>query len=122
MHQKQAVNNIAGLYATLTSGADNGNTAGVLWMKFDPTHRRAAVVRMDANNNLTTDEYVAQGQFPTPQTGTMTCGPAKLPCSRWGHFTATYNDVLTANFSWGASMYMTNANQRRTTIASGSAS
>lgn len=161
----QAVNNTAGLYATLTSGADNVNTAGVLWMKFDPNAQTlendgvlintslgfsyfnpsitvgadgstmytyalsgasifpsAAVVGMDANNNLTTDEYVAQGQFPTPQTGTMTCSPAKLPCSRWGDFTATYNDVLTANFYWGASMYMTNANQWGTTIASGSAS
>jgi len=84
----------------------------------------SAVVGMDINHNETTNEYVHQGTYPTPQSFSnghgITCNSS--PCSRWGDFTTTLTDYEgNPNYYWSASQDMADASHYGTVIAYGSA-
>jgi hypothetical protein len=154
----QAVNNVYGMYATLTTGYNGA--AAIMWLRFNPftqvyvnsgilyypglaffnssiskgssgtsmytyalsgssIYPSSAVVGMDVNDSLTTNEYVHQGAYATPQTGSMTCSGHR--CSRWGDFTSTYTDPVNSNYFWSASQDMANSSNWGTVIAYASA-
>jgi hypothetical protein len=75
---------------------------------------------MDVNNNLTLNQYINQGAFPTPQSfnGSTPYTCDQLPCSRWGDFTTTNTDyAVNNNMFWSTSQDMANSSQWGTVIA-----
>jgi hypothetical protein len=64
---------------------------------------------MDINHNITTNQYIHQGAYPSPQ-------------YRWGDFTTTYLDYPgNTNAYWSASEFQADATHYGTAIAYGSA-
>lgn len=101
----------------ITEGS-NGTTMYTYALSGGTIYPSSAVVGMDINHNITTNEYVHQGAYPTPQS--TTCGG--FPCSRWGDFTSTYTDYsVNTNAYWSASQFMADASHYGTAIAYGSA-
>jgi hypothetical protein len=94
--------------SSITEGA-NGTTMYTYALSGPTIYPSSAVVGMDINHNITTNEYVHQGAYPTPQ-------------SRWGDFTSTYTDYsVNTNAYWSASQFMADASHYGTAIAYGSA-
>jgi hypothetical protein len=105
--------------SSITEGS-NGSAMYTYSLSGSTIYPSSAVVGMDINNKLTTNQYVHEGSFPTPRSGTVTCNG--LPCSRWGDFTTTYTDYAgNPNFYWSASQFMADASHYGTAIAYGSA-
>ena len=105
--------------SSITAG-DNGSAMYTYSLSGSSIYPSSAVVGMDINHKLTTNQYVHEGSFPTPQTGSMTC--SGLRCSRWGDFTTTLTDYAgNPNFYWSASQFEADASHYGTAIAYGSA-
>lgn len=106
--------------SSITEGS-NGSAMYTYSLSTPSLYPSAAVVGMDINHNLTSNQYVRVGQYHAYQRPSgFTC--SGLPCSRWGDFTSTYTDYGgNPNAYWSASQYMADANHWGTTIASGTA-
>jgi hypothetical protein len=112
----------SGLYyfdPSITEGS-NGSAMYTYSLSGSTIYPSSAVVGMDINHTLTTNQYVHEGSFATPQTGTMTCNGTA--CSRWGDFTTTLTDYGgNPNFYWSASQFMADGSHYGTAIGYGSA-
>jgi hypothetical protein len=94
--------------SSITEGS-NGSTMFTYALSGPSTYPSSAVVGMDINHNITTDEFVVQGKLASPQ-------------YRWGDYTSTYTDYpLNTNTYWSASMFFANATEYGTKMAYGSA-
>ena len=94
--------------SSITEGS-NGTTMFTYALSGPNNYPSSAVVGMDINHNITTDEYVVQGTLPSPQ-------------YRWGDYTSTYTDYPSnTNTYWSASMFFANASEYGTKMAYGSA-
>ena len=94
--------------SSITEGS-NGTTMFTYALSGVTIYPSSAVVGMDINHNITTNQYVHQGAYPSPQ-------------YRWGDFTSTYTDYsVNTNAYWSASQFMADASHYGTAIAYGSA-
>jgi hypothetical protein len=94
--------------SSITEGS-NGSAMYTYALSGTTIYPSSAVVTMTINHSETSNEYVHQGTFPTPQ-------------SRWGDFTTTLTDYGgNPNFYWSASQYMADSSHYGTVIAYGSA-
>ena len=102
------------------SEESNGSTMYTYAVSGPTIYPSSAMAGMNVNNMFLENQYVHQGAYPTPQTGSKTC--SGLPCSRWGDFTSTYTDYsVNNNALWSASQDMANSSLWGTVIAYASA-
>lgn len=98
-------------YPSVSVGLD-GRTLFTYALSSTMIHPSVAEFSMDANHNVTANQYINSGSYTTPQS--TTC--AGKPCSRWGDFSTTYTDPVNVDDFWSVGETMVSNSQWGTAI------